>query len=150
MNTFRDAIDIYGTTQDFREAGYILPDGSLLDFSEKKNGGEKGQRSLDHRDVQRLYGNLRGTNALIQFMNEGGIRLMPESGGVDISVRPTPEQYERLLQYTRYSNRCNDGVHVDISDSKGNRVATASYRRESSAGEVITALRLHFSRNCRQ
>ena len=41
----------YGVTRDFRECGYIMTDGRMLDFSEKRDGGNPGTRSLDHRAV---------------------------------------------------------------------------------------------------
>jgi len=43
----------FGTTEDPCEAGYILPDGTMLDFSGKKEGGSPGMRSFDHRDISR-------------------------------------------------------------------------------------------------
>lgn len=41
-----------GETQDWREAGYLLSDGTLLDLSGKNQGGWPGQRNLDHREIR--------------------------------------------------------------------------------------------------
>lgn len=49
------AIDIFGITKDPFEAGYILKDGSMLDFSGKKIGGSPGMRELDHRDIWQVF-----------------------------------------------------------------------------------------------
>lgn len=35
MDIFQKVIEYFGTTSDFRETGYILPDGTMLDFSDK-------------------------------------------------------------------------------------------------------------------
>ena len=40
-------VDHFGITEDFAEAGYILPDGRLLDLSGKNQGGSGGYRALD-------------------------------------------------------------------------------------------------------
>ena len=41
------AVEKYGLTDDIVEAGYIMPDGKMLDFS----GGHDGHRTLEHRDI---------------------------------------------------------------------------------------------------
>jgi hypothetical protein len=51
----RRAVALYGTTSSRFEAGYILRDGSMLDFSGKKDGGSAGARAMDHREVCELY-----------------------------------------------------------------------------------------------
>ena len=50
-----EAIDRFGTTEDYREVGYIMADGTMLDFSEKNNGGPGGTRTIDHRAIAWLY-----------------------------------------------------------------------------------------------
>jgi hypothetical protein len=40
-----------GLTDDIREAGYIMRDGSMIDLSGKRQGGSYGTRELDHREV---------------------------------------------------------------------------------------------------
>ena len=41
----------FGTTFDCREAGFILEDGDMLDFSGKKIGGTPHTRDRDHREI---------------------------------------------------------------------------------------------------
>jgi hypothetical protein len=48
---FDRAKTFYGTTEDPYSAGYLLPDGEMLDFSE---GGGQG-RTLDHRNIGIVY-----------------------------------------------------------------------------------------------
>ena len=45
------AVEEFGTTTRFSEAGYLLPDGQMLDFSGKNDGGPKGARTIDHREI---------------------------------------------------------------------------------------------------
>ena len=45
----------FGTTDSSTEAGWILPDGSMLDFSGKREGGSPGVRHMDHREVGRVF-----------------------------------------------------------------------------------------------
>lgn len=72
----KKAIELFGTTKDCYEAGYMLKDGTLLDFSEKIFGGIPGHRSLDHREVSELFEDLSGTNAMKEFVRlTGAIRL---------------------------------------------------------------------------
>lgn len=83
---------VFGVTNNFMETGYILADGSLLDFSGKREGGSPGHRAYDHRDIGRAIGT-GGPLGMWQFMSEtGAIRAMPEVGSLTIVRKPTPEQ----------------------------------------------------------
>ena len=46
-NICRVAVEHFGTTEDIYEAGYIMPDGKMLDFSQ----GKPHFRSYEHADV---------------------------------------------------------------------------------------------------
>ena len=50
----------FGTTNDIREAGYILPDGTMLDFSGKNTLGRKaaGKRGLEHQEISKISDDL--------------------------------------------------------------------------------------------
>ena len=82
-----DAAEMFGTTTDFEEAGFILPSGELLKFTDEKH---RGKRQYDHRAIGMVYGvdvNLnvnRGYNKesnkhLDDFVEKGGIRFDPGS-----------------------------------------------------------------------
>ena len=69
------AIAQFGLTSDPSEAGYILPDGRMLDFSGKREGGTPGMRSLDHGDISILHvddTSISGTDGMIEFMQQAG------------------------------------------------------------------------------
>lgn len=141
---FADAKNEFGTTTDMREAGYLLPDGSMLDFSEKNNGGEPGRRGADHRDIARVindrsYGTM--TEYLDDFINEGAIRLIPESGAFSVAQQPTKEQ-KNILRNFIY--RYNGEVDVEIYKD-GHSVANPYYRERTSPTRVLNDIDAYFN-----
>lgn len=100
------AIRHYGLTDHWPSAGYILPDGSLLDFSE---GGGMG-RVQDHRNVgfllRQTKRDMSGFEVMEKFIHlTGAIRFMPESIGFDIYEPPTSEQIRTMLEIIEDSGR---------------------------------------------
>ena len=110
----------YGTTYSKYAAGYILPDGDMLDFSGKKFGGRGGYRAMDHREVSELYKDEEKTTerwqAIDQFVKDtGAVRIGVDDGGfgfADIikSIGITTDQL-RIITYC--FNRV-DRVDIDI------------------------------------
>lgn len=140
MDIFQKAKQHFGTTSDFQETGYILPDGTMLDFSDKQNGGLPGMRLLDHREVAEIL-DLPQTEALIVFMNSGCIRVMPECPGLDISIYPTEKQIDVIRRFVDYYR---GDVCIDISDKKGNIVTTFEYTEKTSSSRIIFDIRTVF------
>ena len=68
----KTAESYFGTTYKINEAGYLLTDGKLLDFSGRHEGGPGGYRTVDHRDVVDAfdgeYGDGSYTGGMIAFM----------------------------------------------------------------------------------
>lgn len=135
-----DAKEHFGVTDDFKVAGYLTTDGSLLDFSgahwlegydakyiadwKKKND----LRQVDHEDIFEVIGT-SGDNRLI-FVNEGNIRLSPEAPGLELSstVEPNADQYDRLRDYFEWAknNYPNGTVYIDTVNKQGNIVARST------------------------
>lgn len=139
------AIQEFGTTTNPYKAGYLMPSGKMLDLSEGQN-----RRTQDHRTVGVLFDNLDygrdGMSAgMIQFMNQGNIRLQPEGYGVDISnvVEPTPEQYSSLYDYI--ANFRNDGFVLDVSDADGYNVFSMEYEPGTSTRQIINDIKNYFA-----
>ena len=99
------AIQLYGLTTNPKEAGFILPDGKMLDFSE----GRRNDRSLDHRNVVRLLDDAdeytsehsrKGiTDAMEEFMRRtGAIRVSGYVSNVliDCETTPTAQQWQAV------------------------------------------------------
>ena len=105
------AIEYFGTTTDYREAGYVLADGTMLDLSGKNQGGPAGQRVLDHRELGFIVQDEPGTGMdeeeysgsgweyVVTFMNLGHIRFAAHSGdSVVVSlIQPTTYAQDRIL-----------------------------------------------------
>ena len=98
-----------GKTTNLKEAGYIVPDGSLTDLSGKKEGGQPGVRSLDHREAG-------GTSGMRELMAYGYIRMDDNSGSIDISKEPTFAQYKVLRQII---SKHNGDIVLDLEDGLG-------------------------------
>lgn len=65
------AVEKFGTTDNIYETGYIMPDGTQLDFSGKKWGGRGGTRQMDHREISDVYPyGIGGSDAMVKFMDE--------------------------------------------------------------------------------
>lgn len=139
------AIQEFGTTTNPYKAGYLMPSGKMLDLSEGQN-----RRTQDHRVVGVLFDNIDygrdGMSAgMIQFMNQGNIRLQPEGYGVDISnvVEPTNAQYSSLYDYI--SNFRDDGFVLDVSDTNGYNVFSMEYEPGTSIRQIINDIKNYFA-----
>ena len=95
----RRAIKEFGLTTSLSEAGYILPDGSLLDLSGANRGNSSGGRALDHRSVEGLDPRVRAagkeyrSESMLNFMKRtGAVRFDDYSSFADMFMPATPEQ----------------------------------------------------------
>lgn len=64
----------FGTTRDPKEAGYVTPDGRMLDLSGKRQGGTGGVRYMDHRELPDLGGKDQ-TEDMLAAKNAGLVRV---------------------------------------------------------------------------
>lgn len=135
----------FGITPYFEEAGYLMPDGALLDFSGRKDGYVgPPERNVDHREIHRVYPDDAfpednvGTQNMIDFMNRGNIRL--QSNGADISTvnALTPAQ-ERML--ARHIQKNKGEYSVDFSDPKGNTVDSRDYPLGTNPARILNDIR---------
>lgn len=134
----------FGITYDWNKAGYILTDGSRLDFSGKHQGYDTGMRSVDHRDIGEVYTDgSDGVNAMIDFMQKGNIRIMPESNSINLSAAPTSKQETALRQFIR---RANGEVIIDIDDANGKTVRSLEYDAGTSAETILDAISQYFNK----
>ncbi len=128
----------FGYTNDPKQAGYLTPDGKLLDFSGKKWGNTGGvKREIDHREINTIldFDNNPELKKMIQespqsnsvgmryFMNKGNIRMQSE--GVDLAVKPTVKQLDVIKDHILKNQ--GGAFFVDISDINGNVIKSFSY-----------------------
>lgn len=141
-----DAKNYFGTTYNWKEAGYLLPDGRRLDFSGRHEGAPGGYRTVDHRDITDALGEDYGdgdySGGMVQFMSEGNIRISPESGGINLSVAPTKDQYDSLSDFI---SRNRGEVILDLDDLNGNTISSTEYPRGTHANKVIADIKAYFT-----
>ena len=138
------AVKEFGYTPYFVGAAYILPNGKMLNFSGEK-GKHYGMRGYDHRAIETIYANTRRAAAMVRFMGEGNIRIMPEGPGIDISSEsePTKEQYATIRKFIReYSDERR--FAVDITDNEGYSIGDYFYEGKVSADRVINDIKYYF------
>lgn len=144
---FEDAKAHYGVTKNFNAAGYMLPDGSLLDFSEANDGGDPNSRSLDHRDIEGIIMD-NGVEYdsrwmyIADFMNEGAIRLLPESAGINLIKAPTEEQRKKIFDFIY---KYNGEVILEINDERLNSVVYMEYDRRTSPARIFRDIDGYFN-----
>ena len=139
----KQAIKEFGYTPFYYDAGYILDNGKMLNFSGEK-GKHFGTRGEDHRGISRIFnGTLEGTASMVKFMNEGNIRIMDETPGLDISVMPTKEQFSAIKKYI---NSKKGEIAVDISDADGRNVSSVFYNKGTSADWIILDIKEYFEK----
>lgn len=143
------AVQRYGTTDSFEAAGYLMPDGKMLDFSD---GAADGKRGLDHRNIQDVYGpaelgrNATQTDYLNSFVADGNVRIMAEGPGVDISadMKPTVAQLEKIAEMADTLGVQSKRFTVDISTADGKQAATRQYDGRVRADEIVNDIKAFY------
>lgn len=135
----------FGLTDRYSEAGYIMPDGSMLDLTGRhyatgyKDGKPlKGQpdylahrRAVDHREIADVVGH-GGTEGMIDFQNRAGaVRFSYNDGTPMVSVtgRPTPIQLSRIIT----ASKGTDYISLDIDNSAGDTLMGQVIERPTPA-----------------
>ena len=144
---FEGAKKKFGTTTDIREAGYILPDGTMLDFSGRHelnpgtdSGFLKGQRTFDHRGISQISfvydenGDEVETGletTMPDFIERGAIRIDYNAGNINLAVAPTAAQ-RRVLRtliagnggdvQVDFGNGWDSDHYAEYSEAKAARV----------------------------
>ena len=151
----RDVVDIsnaeyvkmyhhFGSTKNYEVAGYLLCNGIMLDFSGKHWGDDYStSRQVDHRDIQEVLddrGN-NGVNAMIDMISNGNIRLMPETGGICLAVKPNATQMSVLRGYF---NHFKGEVVVDIDKVGGDTIHSWEYTRGTSSTKILGDIKAYF------
>jgi hypothetical protein len=131
-----EAKKLFGVTNNPREAGYILLDGAMLDFSGRhhdtndykrdpesaRNVLKKADRPdymddhrlVDHREVNDLYGIMDNTKAMHRFMAEAPALRFHAGIGFELNAKPTPVQIAKALAAHFSISRAP--VTIDVSN----------------------------------
>lgn len=156
----QNAIEHFGTTDDFRVAGYIVPNGEMLDFSgahwldrdfysaeeiaewKRKND----LRQADHEDIAEAYPDGAQGDTRYNFMKRGNVRISPEAPGINLakSKKPTAAQYATIKSFIRdWVNEKFDVLHVDL-EGDNHDVDKVTYRGKISADKVVNDLKDYY------
>lgn len=137
---------LYGSTDSFGRAGFITPNGYLLDFSEGA-----GYRVQDHRNIGYVletlpdldlgeYAGSKWKNSaswgMYAVLDMGFIRYIPESHSVHIVKMPSQEQFQRLRQLIR---RQNGKINVQLDNND-----YVEYELNSPEDHIIEGIKLYF------
>lgn len=134
----------FGTTEDFRRAGYILPDGQMLDFAQNDR-----TRDTDHREIMSVFGSAEvknGTEALNEFLLDGNVRVMAEAPGVDLSAdtAPTTQQLEQIWRMVQELGGEKRQFTLDISTADGRVAAGKEYSGRVDADRIVREIREYY------
>ena len=138
---FKSAKNRHGVTRSIYEAGYVLPDGTMLDFSGRADAAgfkqlpnlsfvaESGrdymrdQRGVDHREIE--WEGMKPAeeqwSSMVDFLRLGAIRIDANSGMISMHSRAkvTASQMSVLKDIVRSAG----GAFVDLEDDAGNRAS---------------------------
>lgn len=134
----------FGVTEEFQRAGYILPDGQMLDFAQNDRS-----RDTDHREILDVFGPAEvktGTEALNEFLLDGNVRVMAEAPGVDISAdtAPTAQQLEQIRKMAEQLGSERRQFTLDISTADGKVAASKEYSGRVDADKVVREIREYY------
>jgi len=158
-NAEKIAKDYFGTTQKWSETGWLLQDGSQLDFSgrhwERDPDNEislgesyySGKRNMEHYEIAEAFPNLRDFSSmeyrgehLDGFIQRGNIRIVGK-GTIALETMPTDKQFEKLRSYFRE----NINRYIVIGIGKGG----LNFSEGTNPGIIVEAIRDYFSKNRR-
>ena len=134
----------FGVTEDFKKAGYILPDGKMLNFAQSER-----TRDTDHRAIREVFGPAEvktGTEALNEFLLDGNVRVMAEGPGIDLSAdtEPTAQQLEQIRKMVDELSGERGQFILDISTADGRVAASKAYSGSVDADKVVREIRDYY------
>lgn len=132
------AVETFGTTSDVTKAGFVLPDGRMLNF--ERNGGVR------HDRIAEVYDGVKGDAAVNAFIQEGNVRIKATAPGIELSSEhmPTVPQRNALNRFISRMLREKGRFYVDITDVNGSDVNTFEYDSEATAEDVMWDLRKYY------
>ncbi len=142
-------IERFGVTADPNRAGYILPDGQMLDFN---RGFPRPDTTdmIDHRTISapelvsqgpaRRFDSSRLSDdvEMLGFMNEAGaIRTMPEVSNFNLGINTPPTAFQIAeLRRTVARNR-GAATRIEITDINGGQVAYKNVYRQVELDDFL-------------
>lgn len=142
----KSAIDEFGTTNRYKEAFYMYPNGQMLSGM----GGQRYGRVVDHREINSPYFNNNielddndsgNSTNMLDFMRGGNIRMIPETKAIDLMVKPSDEQMRHILNMYRQGALDN----IQVSNAKDKYGQQLGYLEEiKNEAQITNFLRKYF------
>ena len=117
------AVEEFGTTGEFRKAGFVLPDGRMLNLSPNGIG-------VNHKQIERVM-DVKGEAAVAAFINEGNVRIKADAPGIEIGTESdlTVSQINALAPFISRALRERGMLYLDITDPDAKTVASTEYEK---------------------
>ena len=129
---------MFGETSDPSEAGYILRDGTMLDFTRGP-----GEEQYDHHAIRKAFGeDPRPLQELqFDFISRGNVRIVanPQSVQIQYVVEPTPEQRQRIRQAVGQLPRGEGHLVIERTHPEWHRVGSQNIQAPK-VGDVDVVL----------
>lgn len=143
----KQAAQKYKTTGDPTKAGYLMPDGTMLDFSDGQN-----RRVMDHREIQDVFGPVElGEGApreryMNQFIAEGNVRVMAEMPGVELSTetKPTRAQLDEIASMADTLGAQKGTFRIDLSRASGKQAEAREYQGRVRGREIVRDIEAYY------
>lgn len=141
----------FGTTNNYEVAGWLLPNGKMLDFSGKHWGGPADEgRFVDHRDIDEVlnlgttkYGDYLGYMAML---SNGNVRLQQmagDSGGIHIESLPNKKQMSTLRGFC---NHYGGDIVVDAYNNANGQRYDMVYHRGTSSAKIVADIEAFYTK----
>jgi len=142
----KKAVNFYGQADSFGQAGFITPNGYLLDFSDGT-----GSRVQDHRNIGYVfellpdidlkeYGGEKWRRSaswgMYAVLDMGFIRYLPEGHSVHIVRMPTQQQFEKLRQLIHQQN---GKINVQLDNNN-----YIEYEHDTPEDYIIDGIKSYF------
>jgi len=155
----RKATRELGTTENFLTAGFIMPNGRMIDLQARDSRGlGSGRRDLDHRDINRFINkpnpvdpassveNLTYANTQLGLIRIG-VSPNPQTSlkdaHVDCYVEPTKAQYKRLIDLFDF---CDGNKVVDcMKDGDANTRKSQEFDARKSTYAAIQFIQNYYT-----
>jgi hypothetical protein len=108
------AIAHFGVTDDPYEAGFLLPNGLMLDFGSYRFGGRHGTRARDHSEISMAYEDYEGDiSGMAEFVDDAGaisMGVFDNQANLRIGQVPTPQQMDIILDVAKGKDLYIDNI----------------------------------------
>ena len=130
-SSFNPLLKYFGITSSIMRAGYVLPNGALLDLS--VGDPSDNRRSISHRDVSKVG------MEMSDVIKMGAIRIDAATGYMTMATKPTPEQVCAIREIVRRNGGC---VQVEIGDGDDS-LSYAEYE-DAKPSKVVADIMRYF------